>query len=109
MRRYLLTPRGRIANLALVMLLAVAAVGVVPLALRNPVAWCYVVALGALVLGLLRHVPMTYVLIALVGMIGMAGSLNFGRGAAVLANLLAVVLALYARSQMLERVESRSP
>jgi glucan phosphoethanolaminetransferase (alkaline phosphatase superfamily) len=103
-RRYLLTPRGRVANLALAMLLVLVLVATVQNALEwGGWAWALPALVVALLLGALAHTPMTYVIIALNGMIGMAASLNRGEVAHVLGSVLLVALAVFIRSQILER------
>jgi hypothetical protein len=103
-RRYLLTPRGRVANLALAMLLA----GVMAYAVQRALgsggaAWSVPAIVAALLFGTLAHHPWTYATIALGGMFAMAAGLNHGRGAMVITSLLLVGVAMYARSQILER------
>ena len=104
MRRYLLTPRGRVANLALAMLLVLGLVHGVRRALESGGwAWSLPVLVVALLLGVLAHRPMTYWCIALGGLVGTAASLNHGNGAEMIAGLMLVVVALFTRSQILER------
>jgi hypothetical protein len=106
-RRYLLTPTGRVANLVLAALLVVGIVVGVAGALDTG-GWDWMPpALSVLVLaGVLRHYPPTYGAIALFALIGMTLALNHARVQVAIAYVLVVVLALYARSQMLERVET---
>jgi hypothetical protein len=110
MGRYLLTPPGRVANLMLAAILLLAFVAALLLALaEGGLSWVAAGTAIVLMLGVLMHFPPTYGAAALVALIGLAASLNLGDVVAVLANALVVGLALYARSQLHERVVSSSP
>ena len=106
MRRYILTPRGRVANLVLVVLVVLGALLHATHALATGAGpWIHALLSAALLIGLLRHWPPTYALVALLNLVGLALALRVSDAQMVLTYALVVVLAMFTRSQMLERVD----
>ena len=104
MRPYLLTPRGRVANLALAMLIVLVVAYLVQRANHyGGAAWIVPAAGVAMLVGVLAHRPIAYGLTAFCGLFLFAAALTHPRASEVLGSLLVVVLALYARSQIYER------
>jgi hypothetical protein len=110
MNRYALTHRGEIANRVLAGLMALACLGVGVMAVQvGGLPWIILSAMVVLLVGVALRYPPAYGTLAFLALLGMAAGLRAGNPAVVLVDAGLVVLALYVRSQCLERVDPPPP
>jgi hypothetical protein len=104
--RYALTPRGETANRVLAVLVAIGCLGIGVFAMgTGGIAWAIVAAMVVVLAGIVLRYPPAYGALAFLALIGMTAGLRAGNVAVVIVDAGLVVLALFVRSQSLERVE----